>query len=508
MPWSPGLRKIPAEYTESFEGYIFPHGFVNTEKIGSISFRGAKILGAFSISCPVKGDLALSYARVVGETIFSATDIGGVVDLCGCVFEQGLFLRAVKANGFRMDELEVLKDLKFYRCECHGEFLLQNAQISGRLLMREALIVGRFMVSNAAFVDASEISRCNFLGQDSEPFKRELFDAGMSGSSWFGEVSDCIFESGLRVIEVVFGAPICMRNTSMKGIRFQGVDLRFVFFINCSLLEAILVDCLFFRVREPLSPKGSGFSLTLDAYLLYAHARSFLKRIRIEPKAKSDWGSPIFDIPGIEKLVPYDELAFVLWVKGRGGARIDNQFESVMRQQREMKVLLEQAGSPVEAGEFYFGEMELRRHYGPSGSLRSPVRRWLSGLNMYRVIAGYGERPWRSAVSLFLLYTICAHSYLMLGLYVGKFSAEHGRYTYRWVNYDYAWRLPDVRGLTADYPSALEFAARKMLPFIERGNAAVKPGGLIARALSLVQQALGFALTALLFVGVRRRYRR
>lgn len=101
--------------------------------------------------------------------------------------------------------------------------------------------------------------------------------------------------------------------------------------------------------------------------------------------------------------VVYDEIALVNMPGQKGWAHIEKLY-------RELKQNYEDRKDYERAGEFHYGEKEMRR-------LNSETRFGLRAiLFMYRALSGYGERVWRPLVWLVVLAVGGAGLYIELGL--------------------------------------------------------------------------------------------
>jgi len=83
---------------------------------------------------------------------------------------------------------------------------------------------------------------------------------------------------------------------------------------------------------------------------------------------------------------------------------------------RQLKINYEEERDFKRVGDFHYGEMEMHRR-------GSPWRQWLpSWYKFYRVLSGYGERPFRAFIWLLLL--IPAWAGLVWGLGIDQAGAQ------------------------------------------------------------------------------------
>ncbi len=106
---------------------------------------------------------------------------------------------------------------------------------------------------------------------------------------------------------------------------------------------------------------------------------------------------------GIERIGVYDEIA----PPGKNEPRLWDHTE---RLYRDLKKNYEQKGDHERAGDFHYGEKEMRRKNPET----SPMLRFF--LTVYWLISGYGERYIRPLVSALVLLVACTVGYLLLGI--------------------------------------------------------------------------------------------
>jgi hypothetical protein len=87
---------------------------------------------------------------------------------------------------------------------------------------------------------------------------------------------------------------------------------------------------------------------------------------------------------------------------------IDLSFSQLETIYRDLKQNMQNHGDYVKAGEFYYREMEMRR----KGS--SKINRWW--LEIYRFLAGYGEKPYRVVRNSLLVILLAAVLFFFWGV--------------------------------------------------------------------------------------------
>ncbi len=190
---------------------------------------------------------------------------------------------------------------------------------------------------------------------------------------------------------------------------------------------------------------------------------------------------------------------------------------------QQLKSNYESSGNPVEAGEFFFAEMELKR-FDESLEKDGKPKFWRGFFlkNLYRLLNGYGERPLRPIAYFALLCVFSTIGYLYSGLQVGEnrraavnAAATYGKleWVYREAKYKPALCVPpnkDCRSFFEwkDLEAATRYSIKNLLPFIQRSDKSVLPGGNATRFLTIAEQFTGAILIASFLVALRRRYKR
>lgn len=173
--------------------------------------------------------------------------------------------------------------------------------------------------------------------------------------------------------------------------------------------------------------------------------------------------------------------------------------ESLGMVEKEYRLLRknhEERGSYQLAGDFYYGEMEMRR------LAQTGAARFFSLILLYKALSGYGEKYWLALAWLIILIMGFAAAYLFLGLALPSDSSESVT-----IKYHPSWSLwfvvnPQFWGNLADaILHSLEIATfqrAQLLETISRSGRAVEMG---ERVLVAIQ-------TALTVLAIRRRFKR
>ena len=286
-----------------------------------------------------------------------------------------------------------------------------GAKFAGRTRFREAKFTG--IVS---FVEAKFASRVSFRGAE---FVRTAFfvDAEFTGSASFVAAK---FTDRAFFVDAEFAARASFRGAEFTGgVDFTGA--RFsggVAFVGSSFPPKDGDVVVSFQGLAPENAKNmrfEGVALSRVSFL-----RTDVTQIRFvgctwhEKPAQIFWPLPwqfLVSWPG--KLPPqinviYNDGA----LKGTGKGRESEHQERplVVDLYRQLRLNLEASRQEVEAGDFYIGQMEMRRQ-DPSYSWHYRLL-----LAMYRILAMYGQSYWRPLVwYAFVLGPLFALGYWKVG---------------------------------------------------------------------------------------------
>ena len=117
---------------------------------------------------------------------------------------------------------------------------------------------------------------------------------------------------------------------------------------------------------------------------------------------------------GYSRTGVYDEKVLLDNIKNKKKTKNkdkdDLDWEHIERVYRDLKINHKESGDHERAGDFHYGEKEMRR--------RNPdtPRAHRFFLNLYRIISGYGERYLRPLFWAAVLLVLCTFGYLLLGI--------------------------------------------------------------------------------------------
>jgi len=155
---------------------------------------------------------------------------------------------------------------------------------------------------------------------------------------------------------------------------------------------------------------------------------------------------------------------------------------------RQLKHNYEEKRDPIPAGDFHFGEMEMRRLEPCKGWLRATYRRYLSAIAFYRWVSGYGEDyilPLAWIAGVILGFALAFAAIPALALQTSPSSgASHA-----------------VAGLR---PHLLY----SVMCFLLRGDKPLQPAYLAGHYMSVAEGILGPPLIAMFVLALNRRFKR
>jgi len=406
--------------TAFFNGAVFLQAcdFTGVTCADAVFFHGAffRAEAIFTLAT-FTHSCTFSRARFEGPAEFHGAAFQGPADFSGATFRESAdWSEAVFAAEASFAGLG-LGAATFRGVTFAGPVEFQEARFRGRPSFQRTRFVQGASFSAAAFPEGAEFQEAAFEGGPAS-----FAGARFGGRTQFGARGE-----GEQRIPAFAGTEADFRGVRVAepgGLVFREADLR-----RCRLLdsEAERIDC-----ARTLWPTVAGRDSRLGVWDEQAAGD--------QPEGEQPWGE-------LELL--YRRLA-------QGAVR---------------------AGERERAGDFRYGEMEMRRR-NPA-TPRSTRRLLLA----YAVLAGYGERFLRPLLFALLLWLSAAVGYLALGLV----SATGG--------------LPLDPGQGGDWLRALHFSLGAMTLAAPWDLVAIGQ----ARGLQIIQHLLGPLLLALLVQGVWRR---
>jgi hypothetical protein len=165
-------------------------------------------------------------------------------------------------------------------------------------------------------------------------------------------------------------------------------------------------------------------------------------------------------------------------------------FEECAETYRQLRKNFENKGNRIDAGQFYYGEMEIRR-------LSTPLyRRLFSLYSFYKILSSYGESPLRTFLVFSIVFVLLVLLQTLAGFTVGT----------EFIKYGFSGHGP------FQFPSLTEIANAARLTF---GNLALRNPDVIKPASDLANTSLWIFETVfgpiqlgLFALAVKRRFQR
>ncbi len=220
---------------------------------------------------------------------------------------------------------------------------------------RDATFSGEAHFSGATFSGEADFFGATF-SRGADFSGATFFKAYFSGAKFFGRTLFATLQDDNKIVRVFSEANIDFREVTINpldALSFRDADLRKCRFLDTDLRKVEITGATWSRV-------GNRFGV-------------------------------------------YDEIAPLQDEEER-------QFSRIERLYRELKQNYEERRDYERAGDFHFGEKEMRR-LNPDTPLTSKVL-----LNLYKLSSGYGERFLRPLLWAGVLLTLSTYGYLALGL--------------------------------------------------------------------------------------------
>lgn len=395
------------------------------------------------------GTLRITEARFEEGLLFGGEQVGNVA-LQGSVVRGPLRLQAQAINNtLRLDQT-VLEGSVDISVKSLIHFQAWKAQFCGHVSIHAAELGSLDLPHTELLGGLTLRARC-------QP-QRNLYHVKIHGILDLGE---CEFIGGLSFADVLFGedSTLDLSNSMLRGDLFigeRGMLPRVIYMNNTTIqrktrLEAALgagQPCVIARERPPrFEDEVTLTNVNLSECLLVGNV---IQRIEFSDVKWRRAG---------HRWMLYDEAAYC--------SGEDIPLRRIRESYQVLKQKYAQMGDHVRAGDFHYGEMEMKRHeYG-----------WRAGWEfLYWALSGYGTRPLRALVVL---------ASLVLGFAIA----------YHYAN-------PAAFG---DFREALLFslsATALQRPEVPTGV------GLLTRALHVAQAILGPVQIALLVLALRMRLKR
>lgn len=483
----------------------------------SADFRKAEFQGAeanFAWAKFIGGKADFSRAEFTGtDTIFSGSKFPKGASFSGAVFsgdragfdmtqfggDEATFLRATfkcEATDFT-DAKFTEGTANFAQAHFAGAAIFIRTQFLGRMVDFRLVSFGgdtRFVNVGIAgalsLVDTTLGDNCVFYFQnpdfyiDKQEENRILFSR-VRFKPFASFFENIVVSSSMQGLDLLGLPVLAFRYCQLKDVHFSGNDMSLFSFFKSSLDQARFVSCTWDQLWDTV------LGLRFLRKNVILEERMFT---RLQSKIGDEDRRTEFRMTyELEDLDDYAEVASLY---------------------RKMKTALDGTKDYQEAGWFYFNEFEMKRL-----ALQEQIkkRRWvrrlfsrLSLYNLYKALAGYGEKPLWSFFWFWILTAVFAGLHLLSGLH-----APVGKY----INYDISFSLQGAKNhilpgflceLLKDYGHSLLFTLYRIIPvsYLPYQRSEFYPLGFDGMVVSFLNTAVLLLMVVFIGIGLKRHFRR
>jgi uncharacterized protein YjbI with pentapeptide repeats len=356
-------------------------------------------------------------------------------------------------------------------------------------------ILAKINFSEVPGIDYINLAGCNL--EDSILGKNTFEGENIQGANLNGvdfsnatittilDLSGCEFSKGINFSDVTFSCNVYFDKTKFSGgvnftrARFEG-EVRFEGDKNNKIFSNAK-KIIFNDVTFDNPPK----TMFIDAELSKC---SFFKT----DVSEVDFTRVTWDEEEERDRV-YDE---VLIEKEMTEKEKEYKYEHVEKIYRQLKVNYERKGDYARAGDFHFGEMEMRRYsYGKN-------HRWYNFLaNLYRLFSGYGERSFRPLVWFLVTFLFFSIGNMLSGLETKPRTPKK----VKGYNYNLTVNPKNTKEFWNDYLRTLEYTYHRMTL---RPDPDFKHSSYDGFLLTIIQNITGPLLIGLIILAIKRKFKR
>lgn len=535
---------------------------------GDLTLINSEVEGELNISgAIIKEDLSLNGARINGDVSISQTEIEGELNIDNAELNGILSLKEAKIGGMlSMEETKVVNDFDLTSVVINGKTFLKEAVIGGKTWFVDSICQKKVDFVASQFIDGMQIEGAQFVGSTSWHQSRisnfQLSRSQFASAVYFyrtiffhnanikttrtkkddNRIDNLVlfesvyFDRGAIFTSPLFGMPTSFRYTDLTKITFDNADLGFVSFIKCQLSGADFRNCRFINDLEGWPPWmwfRRKYPRILDERLFYAVEKnvkiavsknSNVENLRI-PKIKKSkeafkWSLKVNEL--VIKVPANLEAEFLkkrLWPQYSAGDYFTHpKPQEIIAQYQEIKKNMENRGNPVEAGEYYFAEMEFKRKLRQLNT--GLIKRFIlifSPFNLYRLISGYGERPSRPLGWFMALLISCAIGYMHTGIvyynnneYYQQDKIPLQNQNKQLIQYEWFLRSPNDHSNSFVHSIVIGgiYTIKNVVPFLDRKETFIKPLDIKSEFVKMGEQFAGSILLGFFFFALRRRFKR
>ncbi|MEW6349055.1 MAG: pentapeptide repeat-containing protein [Thermodesulfobacteriota bacterium] len=506
---------------DKFRFFVFP-GDVNFSELtfeGDTDFRGATFSGKADFrGATFRGDAGFGGATFSGHADFIRATFSGDADFRGAKFGEHVgFWEATFSGGANFEDAAFSDNAVFVRVSFGADAGFSEATFSGDTYFHETTFRGKADFIRATCSHSAGFSGATFLGHAT--FSAAAFggDCHFYGATFS---SDARFDGGTFRCKADFErttfsgyasffARMFSGRTIFAGAKFgRHAEFDSAYFTGKSEFDSATFndDAVFRSTRFAGKTTFQWTRFKARALFLDVKANEEADKTQISPGPEVDFTNVTIDEPDqitfrnsdlrkwrfLGTDVRKAEFTGVTWPKHRGRLVVYDEIASIPMDQvrdfagierlyRELKQNYEDRRDSDRAGDFHYGEKEMRRLNPdtPRGI------RWL--LLLYRIFSGYGEkylRPLCWALGLLVVGTLIHYVYVL--------SPTSGGPDLVWMDF-------------AEWGRAAILTVRPM--FLLRPADGV-PTGILAAGLNTALSLFGPLFLGLLALAIRQRLRR
>lgn len=463
--------------------------FYNTKFEGSTSFARAEfgkrdVMGQMDIG---KACIRFARAQFSGELNLNDAIFQVPVSFVSATFNKSGLLRT-RFKESQWNHAAFRSSLSFDKVEFGGPAEFSAATFRKHVDWTDVRFRKMVDFRGVHWAEEAVLTRCDF-----------------EGLVRFGDLSSPIRRyEDLLLTDVDFMAPALLHNLDLRETRFRRVNLTRV-----SFLGSQIEDCRFTACKLESAPEDTGaFEIGRKPpwwkfnrpQVLFDER--LLRLVRERPKEEPREILIDKDLREMTDAAGEELLTYTLDRLGIR-RRSDLQPGNVEKIALQLKRSLEASRDPIQAGDFHFAAMEMKRLRNRDEGMDG--RAFLLGV--YRYLNGYGEQYGRALLWLAVLFLLSSLFYPFAGLQVtASPQAGASQTLVQWHLHPTGELLP-LSTLFWDWVDSALLTLQNMLPF-RFSDTHVRTGSLWAHRYATLQTLIGTALFAFFALALRRRFQR
>lgn len=443
------------------------------------------------------------------------------IEIRNVSFENYLFKFEVNFSGAIFCERISFKGARFHDKTCNfvGTQFIQGADFSnalfrGKILNRNEEIFESEVNFNAAyFGNGADFNNVNFNGDvsfENVHFKYGAYfqESQFKGSTYFSNAcfdNDVYFDrSRFQGEEALFEETIFKEKVFFRLVRFKSdayfnktqfkneIHFNETFFENKAIFEGVESKKIFaftennffvdVTLKNPSEVTFRNANLKKCSFLKTNISNINFIDITWANSKEIEWGNYLKKLVCYKRDILYDEILV------RKNNRDYKQVEELCRQ---IKANFEAKKNFDRAGDFYFGEMEMKRK-----TLR--IRKAKALFMLYKISSGYGETVGRSVLLLGFLTLFFSSAYLFNGIKSINPDMQQ-------IKYNLTWGIPPLKDLFNDLLKAFVHFVQVATFQKVRGYKVINDLGRIFEAFQVI---LISVQTTLVVLAIKRKFKR